>query len=106
MRSIGIQLVNTSIIGASISVPVAIHQGFQGVLVVQSASGLDPAITNMTVALAMGSNAGSGYVVIHSSKVISNGCALIGSFPAGEYVVRTLGGSSVVGAFVGIYPTP
>ena len=107
MFSHGIQLNNTSLVGAVISAAVQLNHGMQGVLVVSSRSGLDPAITNLTVNMKMPGLSGSGYVVAHSSKVITNNC-MIGPmhFPAGEYVVRTLGGSSVVGAFIGLYPTP
>lgn len=103
----GIVLTNTSLIGVVNTPAVTLSNGMQGVLVCQTGAGLDPAITQMSVNLKLGGLQGSGYVVASSSKVLSSNC-MLGPlyFPAGEYVVRTLGGSSVVGAFVGIYPTP
>ena len=103
----GIRLNNTSLISATVTPAVVLNVGMQGVVVCQTGAGLDPAITAMSVNLKMTGQSGSGYVVAHSSKVLTNNCA-VGTFyfPAGEYVVRTLGGSSVVSAFVGIFPAP
>lgn len=106
MYPAGIMLTNTSLIGAVVTEPVSISHGMQGVVVCTAGADLDPATTIMTVNLRMPGVSGSGYIVVHSSKVLSNRCSLGPVyFPAGEYVVRTLGGSSVTGAFVGIYPT-
>lgn len=107
MLSNGIVLNNTSIIGAFVTTPVSLPHGMQGVVVAQNGAGFDPALTVMTVNLRLGGAAGSGYIVVHSSKVITTACVLQPVyFPAGEYTVNTLGGSSVVASFVGIYPTP
>lgn len=106
MNTRGFVLVNTTIVGVGVTPAVSLPTGMQGVIVCQTGAGLDPALTQMSVNLRLGGQTGSGYVVASSSKVLSSNC-MLGPlyFPAGEYVVRTLGGSSVVGAFIGIFPT-
>ena len=107
MRASGIQLVGSGLTGASISTPVSIPMGFQGAILVSCGAGLDPAISQMNVSLKMGGVSGSGYVIAHSSKVITQNC-LLGplSLPAGEYVVRVIGGSTVANVYAALVPTP
>ena len=108
MRASGVQLINTSLPVSGLSEPVSIPNGFQGTLVASARSGLDPLLNTLSVNLRMGGVNGSGYVVAHSSKVITQNCMLNGlNFPAGEYVVRSAaGGSSIVGLYIGLIPTP
>ena len=81
--------------------------GFQGALVFSCVAGLDPAISQVNVSLKMGGVSGSGYVIAHSSKVITQNCLLSPlSFPAGEYVVRVIGGSTISNVYAALVPTP
>lgn len=107
MFASGIEINNTSIIGAFVTPAVVLPHGMQGVIVCQTGAGLDTAITNLTVNLKLSGVSGSGYVVAHSSKVLTTNC-MIGPvyLPAGEYVARTLGGSSITSAYIGFFPTP
>ncbi len=101
----GIVLVNTSIIGSFVTPSVTIMRGFTGAIVFTSTSGNDPALTRAEVSLKLGGLSGSGYITANSSKVLAtNSLFAPFYFPAGEYVLRTFGGTSVVNAFCGIYP--
>lgn len=99
---------NSSLPVSTTSAEGYLPNGTQGVLVMSARSGFDPALTPITVSLKMGANAGSGFVIAHSSKVITNNC-MIGPlyFPAGQYVVTSPAtGSTIVGLMVGIFATP
>lgn len=104
-KAAGIVLANTSLLVGN-SAPVTLNVGMQGVIVYKSQSGNDPALTQAQVNLKLsGAAAGSGYIFASSSKVMTDGC-LLGPmyFPAGEYVVRVIGGSTVVNAYAAIFP--
>ena len=106
MRTNGVILNNTSILAGSISTPISVNPGFTGAIIFSSVSGNDPALTQLNVSLRLGGVNGSGYVIVHSSKPLTNQC-LIGplTLPAGEYVVVGIGGSTVVGAYVAMVPS-
>lgn len=108
MHSIGFDILNSSLPISSTSPAAQSNFGAQGVLVFSAQSGFDPALTPVTVAMVMGGVSGSGYVVAHSSKVITQNCMLGPMFfPAGQYVARTgATGSTIVGAYIGFIPTP
>lgn len=102
----GLQLVGTTILGAGFSDFKTLTAGMQGVVVCSLPSNYDPAIHRTEVVMRMPGVAGSGFIVASTSKLLV-GNLILGPlyFPAGEYGVRTIAGSSLVGALVGIYPT-
>lgn len=109
MQPQGLIVFNSTLPISTTSPQVYSPNGFQGVIVMTSKSGFDPALTPVTVNLvAAMSGGGSSLVLANSSKVVANN-ALTGPlyFPAGQYVVQTgATGSSIVGLMVSIVPTP